>query len=81
MNSTNNNVALAYALSNSLITCFGCENLPKSEIPPWRYSLSEVLPFDWWHHFYLSTDRGERSSSQFRGDMWSSFESSVVLAS
>ena len=32
------------------------------------------LPTDFWPYFHLSADRGERSSSEFRRDMWSDVE-------
>jgi hypothetical protein len=31
------------------------------------------LQTKYWPHFQLSTDRGERSSSQFKGDLWSAY--------
>ena len=31
----------------------------------------QALPTDCYSHVHLSADRGERSSSYFRGDMWS----------
>ena len=36
----------------------------------------EGLPTDYWPDSHLSTDRGESSSTQFRGDIWSAHKSS-----
>ena len=38
------------------------------------------LPIHCWPLIHLSADRGERSSSQFRGNVWSAFQVPQSLA-